>query len=131
MPIDRLENWRKSILEDDRQPQSLSNANRNYQPTISLEVQHSMDSLYPWYLYIELVWSELNGKRDEVWGAAYNPKPKPGFERLSLDPPSGKFHNRKDMFEESSKEQRELKKWQEGLVVSGLEKHSSLPGRWQ
>lgn len=109
IPPDRLEQWKLAIPGKGRDAPNFTHANKDYYPDLFFEMGDSMNPRYPWYMIIELGWNALPGdNRDESWGAANNPKPPPGLERLSLDSPSGKTYDRKDAYAHLKKEQEEL-----------------------
>jgi hypothetical protein len=109
IPTDRLEQWKTAIVGKGRDAPNFTNANNDYYPDVFFEMGFSMNTLYPWYMRIELGWNALpDDKRDESWGAANNPKPPPGMEKLSLDSPTGKTFDRKEAYAHLKKEQEEL-----------------------
>jgi hypothetical protein len=109
IPTDRLEQWRTDIIGKGRDALNFTNANNDYYPDVFFEMGFSMNTLYPWYMRIEIGWNALPGdNRDESWGAANNPKPPTGLERLSLDSPTGKTYDRKEAYAHLKKAQEEL-----------------------
>lgn len=109
IPTDRLEQWKTDIVGKGRDAPNFTNANNDYYPDVFFEMGFSMNTLYPWYMQIEVGWNSISGdNRDESWGAAHNPKPPPGMEQLSLDSPSGKTYDRKEAYAHLKKAQEEL-----------------------
>ncbi len=109
IPTDRLEQWKTDIVGKGRDAPNFTNANNDYYPDVFFEMGFSMNPLYPWYMRIEVGWNALpDDKRDESWGAANNPKPPPGLERVSLDSPTGKTYDRKDAYAHLKTQQEEL-----------------------
>ena len=73
----------------------------NHYPAISLRAKSSLAPVYEWELSFYVQWTPDFFPED--WGeekaAIHNPKPPEGLERISLNPPSGKFYSRKEAFE--------------------------------
>lgn len=124
IPLARLEKWRNDIKGREREANSYINATgvaKTY-PRVTIEIQHSMNRLYPWIVGVEFAWNASKSEKDltERWGAEHNPRPPPGLERLSLDSPSGKVYDRKEAFREIKVEQEELERktsWLAWLLV--------------
>lgn len=109
IPTDRLEGWRLGIVGKGRDAPTFSTGKKEYYPHIFIGMQSSMNTLYPWYLMIELGWNaEADDTRDERWGDANNPRPPEGLERVSIDSPSGRTYDRKDAYVHLFKAQQEL-----------------------
>ncbi len=100
IPTDRLENWKQETASKGRFAMAFSNGQNAFYPHVFIEMQHSMNALYPWHLRVELSWNGLpQDKHDEAWGAAHNPRPPPGFENVSFDAPSGRTYDRADAYQ--------------------------------
>ena len=109
IPTDRLEQWKIDIAGKGRDAPNFTNANNDYYPDLFFEMGSSMNTLYPWYMRIEVGWNALSDdKRDEAWGQANNPRPPAGLERISLDSPTGKTYDRKEAYAHLKKLQDEL-----------------------
>jgi hypothetical protein len=124
IPLARLEKWREDIKGREREANSYINgtgAGKTH-PHVTIEIQHSMNRLYPWVVGVEFAWNVLEFEKDltEKWGAEHNPRPPPDLERLSLDSPLGKVYDRKEAFREINAEQEELERitsWLAWLLV--------------
>jgi len=73
----------------------------NHYPAISLRVKSNLAPVYEWELSFYVQWTPdfFPEGWDEDKAAIHNPKPPEGYERISLDPPSGQFYSRKEAFE--------------------------------
>lgn len=111
IPYDRLEKWKMDVESVGVAAKTVANAQGMYYPHIFIEIRHSMNRLYPWTILMSLGWIDENEERhNESWGHENNPKPPPGLETVSLEPPSGRTYSRADAWEEANRRQEELDK---------------------
>lgn len=127
IPHDRLEKWKREAEAAGHDAKSVSAGDHNgIYPSVYIETLDSMNRLYPWTISFSLSWNILSkDKRDEAWGQENNPKPPPGLEVVSLEPPSGKIYGRADAWVEANRRQVELDKklgqvrGPDGQLISG------------
>jgi hypothetical protein len=86
-----------------------NNAPDAYYPGIGIEIRHTGNPLYPWFLSFSGGWTAPEHKdRNEERAARENPAPPKGMRRLSLDAPSGRVYKSEDAYVGLAREQREL-----------------------
>ena len=111
IPTHRLEKWRSEAVAAGHDAESVSNAQASYYPHVFVKIVDSMNRMYPWTISMSLGWIDENPeKHSEAWGHENNPKPPPGLEIVSLEPPSGKTYDRADAWVEANRRQDELDK---------------------
>lgn len=112
IPHDRIEEWKfKADLEGSSAKTVLGGNYDGIYPPVYINIMHSMNKLYPWTISLSFGWNQLkDDERDEAWGRENNPKPPPGLEVVSLEPPSGKTYDRSDAWVEANRKQDELDK---------------------
>lgn len=122
----RLEKWHPKAEAAGHDAESVSNAQANYYPHVFIEIVDSMNRMYPWSISMSLGWIDEDPERhSEAWGRENNPKPPPGLEVVSLEPPSGKTYDRADAWVEANRRQEELDKklgqvrGPDGQLISG------------
>ena len=110
MPVDKLEAWRIQALERPLDGHIYTNnAPDSYYPGIGIEIRHTGNPLYPWFVSFNGGWTAPEHKdRNEERAARENPVPPKGMERLSLDAPSGRAYKSEDAYVGLAQEQREL-----------------------
>lgn len=69
----------------------------NY-PALIFRTKSSMNPTYEWELALTIRWTPSRYPEgwDEAKAAEHNPRPPVGYERISLDPPSGRFYSREE-----------------------------------
>ncbi len=114
LPLNKLEKWKKDNEGKGRnaKPYMAGTGVAKTYPHVLVEVQSSINELYPWVVGLEFGWNVLDDEKalDEKWGAEHNPRSAPGKERLSLDSPSGKTYDRKEAYREINAKQEELER---------------------
>jgi hypothetical protein len=112
VPHDRLEKWKSIADSEGSSAQTVLGGNYDgMYPPVYINVMHSMNKLYPWTISLSFGWNQIkDDQRDEAWGRENNPKPPPGLEIVSLEPPSGKTYDRADAWVEANRRQDELDK---------------------
>lgn len=111
-PLDRIEEWKSQADLEGRSAKTLLGGNyEGIYPPVYINLIHGMNKLYPWAISLSFGWNQLeNDQRNEAWGRENNPKPHPGLEVVSLEPPSGKTYDRADAWVEANRRQDELDK---------------------
>lgn len=112
VPHDRLEKWKSIADSEGSSAQTVLGGNYDgMYPPVYINVIHSVNKLYPWTISLSFGWNQIkNDQRDEAWGRKNNPKPPPGLEVVSLEPPSGKSYDRSDAWVDANRRQEELDK---------------------
>lgn len=109
--LDRLDEWKRNIQGKGRDAPAFSNGLLTHYPSLYIEVRPSMNLLYPWGIRIDLGWNiDDNDERDESWGEVNNQPPPNGLEKISLDSPTGRFHDRKEAYKDIIKAQEDFDK---------------------
>jgi len=110
MPVDKLEAWRMQALERPLDGHIYTNnAPDSYYPGIGIEIRHTGNPLYPWFVSLSAGWTAPWHKDwNEARAARENPVPPKGMERISLDAPSGRVYKSEDAYVGLAQEQREL-----------------------
>lgn len=109
MSSDRLEQWRTAVEGKGRDAPTFTAGPGSFYPRVFLEISSSLNTLYPWRLKLEFSWNvDPEDKRDESWAEQNNSLPPAGFERLSLESPTGKLYQRADAHAAAALEQAEL-----------------------
>ena len=110
MPLDRLDEWRLQALKRPLDGHIYTNnAPTTYYPGIGIEIRHTFNPLYPWFVSFNGGWVAPRHKDwNEERAARENPAPPKGMESLSLDAPSGRVYKSEDAYVALAQEQREL-----------------------
>ncbi|NQW99011.1 hypothetical protein HQ447_00010 [bacterium] len=109
IPHGRLEAWRPNAGSGRDVTSVMDGNGRTYYPSINIEIRPSMSERYPLRISFELSWNILrDDDRDESWGKANNPKPPPGLDRVSLNPPSGRKYDRLEEIHELNERSAEF-----------------------
>lgn len=110
MPVDKLEAWRIQALEKPLDGHIYTNnAPDPYYPGVGIEIRHTGNPLYPWFVSFNGGWTAPEHKdRNEERAGRENPTPPKGMERISLDAANGRVYKSEDAYVELAREQREL-----------------------
>ncbi len=96
-----IERWEKEVAEGiDHYPSRFEDLRTatgwNHYPNLIFRIKDSQNPTYEWEGELGLRWSSRQYPEgwSESQAAIDNPKPPPGYERISLNPPSGRFYDR-------------------------------------
>lgn len=123
LPTDKFESWIVDNQKGGRDGKVFSvSANLVYYPRVSFAVRPSMNGLYPWVTKLLLSWNwdkQRDWNEERAWKEL--PLPAPGYEAVSLNPPSGLKYDRKEAYKEIIAESEALQKKvkSDPLVASG------------
>jgi hypothetical protein len=110
LPMDSFDAWetRNRGKIRNAEPYSVS-TNERFYPRVSLGMDVSMNGLYPWVIGLLISW-DWEKQRDWNEERAWREMPPSKDSAISLDPPSGQKHQRREAYKESLNEQAKFEK---------------------